>query len=359
MANLLYVNDQALADLILHPAYQFWAPIIQNIPMRNVPIEDRAFHSRPLKVENEYVYLTTDMKFVYCREGMLSFLYAEQDLSFRFSADDEGILRTLDGKQFSGIIGRVGQVVSTSQIKLVDENRIYHTLFDNGFISLPTPPIPHKLPPVPPPRPPPNGLTKPGGKPGKLGKLGKLEKPGKPGKPGKLGKAAPPPKKEPKAKKQAKPKAGDLIFGRFTIEVCEEIIDFRLTSKKSYGYLEEKYDFPERDLKVLFAMQRLRKNRPNAPLKELENELGDATPSNRGRKPKAKEPAAAKGKAKGKGKANDLSKYSNDQKKQIIHMKTVSKKSYRYVAQKFKVPIDDVHRICSQDLKRPRKSVKR
>jgi len=85
--------------------------------------------------------------------------------------------------------------------------------------------------------------------------------------------------------------------------------------------------------------------------------VGETPPSKRGRKPKSKPAEAADGKS--KAKSDDLSKYSADVQKQIILMKKVSKKSYRYVAQKFKVPIDAVHRICSQNLKRPRKSVKR
>lgn len=345
MANLLYVTDEALEHLGAHPAVQFWGPIVNNFPMRNVPIEERAFHPRNIETKTEYVYLTTDMKFAYCRDNMVSFLYPDQDLSFRFTAGD-GIIRTLDGKQFTAIIGCIGKVISTSQIELLDKDKVYHPLFDSGFTTMPKTPVPHKLPPVLPPRPAP-------GTPAAIAfnkKAAKAET---------KKAAAESAKKETtptKGKKKSKKKA-DLIFGKYDEAMCEMIIDFRLTSKKSYGYLEEKYDMSEGDLKQLFTMQRLRKGRPNASLKELENSMGEATPSKRGRKPKAKPAAAASSKR--KAKSDDLSKYSADVQKQIIHMKKVSKKSYRYVAKKFKVPIDAVHRICSQNLKRPRKSVKR
>ena len=345
MANLLYVTDEALEHLGAHPAVQFWGPIVNNFPMRNVPIEERAFHPRDVETKTEYVYLTTDMKFAYCRDNMLSFLYPDQDLSFRFTAS-EGIIRTLDGKQFTAIIGCIGKVISTSQVELLEKDKVYHPLFDSGFTSMPKTPVPHKLPPVPPPRP----------APGSPAAIAALEKAAKAAT--KKG-VAEPAKKEtapPKAKKKSKKKA-DLVFGKYDEAMCEKIIDFRLTSKKSYGYLEEKYDMTEADLKRLFTVHRLRKGRPNASLKELEDEMGETPPSKRGRKPKAKPAAAAGGKS--KAKSDDLSKYSADVQKQIIHMKKVSKKSYRYVAQKFKVPIDAVHRICSQNLKRPRKSVKR
>ena len=110
MANLLYVTDEALEHLGAHPAVQFWGPIVNNFPMRNVPIEERAFHPRDVETKTEYIYLTTDMKFAYCRDNMLSFLYPDQDLSFRFTAS-EGIIRPLDGKQFTAIIGCIGKVV--------------------------------------------------------------------------------------------------------------------------------------------------------------------------------------------------------------------------------------------------------
>jgi hypothetical protein len=345
MAILLYVTAEALEHLGVHPAVQFWGPIVNNFPMRNVPIEERAFHPRDIEPQTEYIYLTTDMKFAYSRDNMISFLYPDQDLSFRFTAS-EGIIRTLDGKQFTAIIGCIGKVISTSQVELLDKDKVYHPLFDSGFTAMPKTPVAHKLPPVPPTRPAP-------GSPAAIAaskKAAKAESSKAAAESAK--KAAPPTKGKKKSKKKA-----DLIFGKYDEALCEMIIEFRLSSKKSYGYLEEKYDMPEADLKRLFTMQHLRTDRPNASLKELENSMGEATPSKRGRKPKAK--PAADANSKKKAKSDDLSKYSADVQKQIIHMKKVSKKSYRYVAQKFKVPIDAVHRICSQNLKRPRKSVKR
>ena len=106
MVNLLYVTNEIISKLKRHKAYFFWLPIIQNSPIRNIPVEERAFHPRPLVVENGYIYLTLEMKFVYARDNMFSFLYENQDLSYRFSAF-QGILRTLDNKQFSALIGKV------------------------------------------------------------------------------------------------------------------------------------------------------------------------------------------------------------------------------------------------------------
>ena len=75
MPNLLYVNSDVLSVLRQHKAYQFWSTIMLNMPVRHVIPEERVFHPRKIKVENGGIYLTIDMKFVYCRDKLFSFLY--------------------------------------------------------------------------------------------------------------------------------------------------------------------------------------------------------------------------------------------------------------------------------------------
>ncbi len=135
MANLLYVNSNLVTKLKEHSAYYFWFPIIRNFPLRVVPLEERSFHPRNIEIEDGYIYLTVDMKFIYCRDGMASFLYADQDLSFRFTTN-YGILRTLDNKQFTAIIGKVAQVISSSDIELVEVGKVYHPLIDFNLLSV-------------------------------------------------------------------------------------------------------------------------------------------------------------------------------------------------------------------------------
>ena len=129
MPHLLYVTKDVIAKLRRHPAHHFWAPIINNLPIRHIPLEERSFHPRDVKVQNDFIYLTVDMKFAYCRDNLFSFLYEEQDLSFRLTAA-QGILRTMDGRQFTALLGRVAAVASTSDITLVETDRVYHPFFD-------------------------------------------------------------------------------------------------------------------------------------------------------------------------------------------------------------------------------------
>ena len=135
MANLLYVNDSSLNKLKQHIAYYFWFPIIRNFPIRVVPLEERSFHPRNIEIEDDFIYLTVDMKFIYCRNGMASFLYANQDLSFRFTVS-YGILRTLDNKQFSAIIGKIAKIVSSSDVELVETDKVYHPLIDSNLLAI-------------------------------------------------------------------------------------------------------------------------------------------------------------------------------------------------------------------------------
>ena len=131
MSNLLYVTESILQQVKHHKAYYFWLPIIQNFPIRNIPIEERSFHPRNIEIKNGYIYLTIDMKFVYARDNMFSFLYENQDLSYRFTAY-QGILRTLDNKQFSALIGPVARVTASTEVELVDTDKVHHPLFDTG-----------------------------------------------------------------------------------------------------------------------------------------------------------------------------------------------------------------------------------
>ena len=134
MTNLLYVTDEMVQKLKHHKAYYFWLPIVQNFPIRNIPIEERSFHPRNIDIINGYIYLTIDMKFAYARDNMFSFLYENQDLSYRFSAY-QGILRTLDNKQFTALIGQIGRVTASTDIELIDTDKVHHPLFDSGALT--------------------------------------------------------------------------------------------------------------------------------------------------------------------------------------------------------------------------------
>jgi hypothetical protein len=221
MANLLYVTKEVLAKLRQHPAYQLWSPIVNLFPIRIIPLDERSFHPRPVAAEENAIYLTVDMKFAYCRDRMFSFLYETQDLSFRLAAHD-GILRTLDGKQFTALIGKIAEATSTSDIRLVCQDKTYHPWFDApGAASRPlaaappppaepAPPIPANDPPAPP--------------------------------------AAPPP---------AAPPAGDqLILGRYARAMCDQIVHFRHSSKKGFAYLAERFHLTAREVQDICTYYR-------------------------------------------------------------------------------------------------------
>lgn len=139
MPSLLYVTSGQLNKLRQHPAYHFWWPLFQNQPIRAMSLDERNFHPRTVKVQDGGIYLTVDLKFVYCRGSLLSFMYEDQDLSFRLNAK-LGVLRTMDNKQFSAIIGQVAQVVSSTDLELVHTDLVYHAWFDNQQRSTALPP---------------------------------------------------------------------------------------------------------------------------------------------------------------------------------------------------------------------------
>ncbi len=291
MPNLLYVTPELLKKLKTHRAYQFWSPIIFAFPIRPIPLEERIFQPRKVKVEDDFLYLTSDMKFVYCRDGMCSFLYEDQDLSFRL-APSKGILQTVDGKQFTSVIGRVAKVVSTSDIELIDTEKCYHPLMDDGLASLPASASENSKP----------------------KKSAAAEAP----------KAKSKPKKETSAKKttsakKKKARSKDLILGKYEKSVCDELVKFRTSSKKSYKYLSERFGIPKAEVQEIIKIYAAKKRRG----------------SSAGREAVAKVP-----------------KKTRDQ---IVRMKQVSKKSYSFLAKRFNLKIDVVKDICAQHLKRPRR----
>ncbi len=367
MPNLLYVTNEALEILKNHRAHKFWFPIVQIVPIRNVPVEERAFHAHEVKVENDYIYLTVDMKFVYCRDNTLSFLYAGQDLSFRFTVSS-GVLRTVDGKQFSAIIGRIAKVTSTSEVELVNTGKVYHPMFDAGEM--------------------PEAATATTSARGGAKKEAVAEK--------QEAEVAPLRKRsrKPTAEKVAGPEtviaakpssrlprtaakpAGDAVaIGKYQKKVCDEIIAFRSKSKKSYAYLGKKYSMPLADIKQLFLMNRKKNKDPRTAEKSdgWGSDRRSGLPEGRVTGEKAGAIAekgrriATSGTSKGAAKrvsgktreAGGQTRYSPDLRAMIVRMKKVSKKSYKYLAEKFDIPIEDIHKFCSENLKRPRKNVKR
>lgn len=212
MPNLLYVTSELIAKLQQHRAYQFWAPIMENFPIRPIPLDERVFHPRDVTVENGSLYLTSDIKFVYCSDNMLSFMYEGQDLSFRLAAKD-GILHTMDGKQFTALLGKVAEVATTSDVHLVNTDKAFHPFFD-------------------------------GYQPSEIGPV-----------------EAPALQIIPKAKKasttrveastQTAANGTELILGKYPAKTCEKLVDFRNTSKKSYAYLGHKFDIPTEDVKAI------------------------------------------------------------------------------------------------------------
>ena len=276
MPNLLYVTSDVLNVLRQHRAYQFWSPIYLNTPIKHLIPEDRVFHPRKIKIENGAIYLTTDMKFVYCRDKLFSFLYDNQDLAFRLTAEN-GILKSMDNKQFTALIGKIAEVVSSSEVGLVNENTVYHPFFDNvGFVS--------------------SGAVE--------------SSPAKPKKAVKKG----------AAKIDTTGKNEELILGKYEPKTCEQIVKFRTSSKKSYKYLSSKFEIPESDVKEICKIYALKKRFEAA----------------------------------GEDARKAVERVPIDIREQIVKMKKVSKKSYKYLAERFNLPIEVVQDVCAQHLKRPR-----
>ena len=218
MANLLYVTKEILAKLRQHPAYLFWSPIVSVFPVRLIPLEERAYHPRPVPAEDNAIYLTVDMKFVYCRDRMFSFLYETQDLSFRLAVHD-GILRTLDNKQFTALIGKIAEATSTSDIRLVCQDKTYHPWFD----SL-----------------------------GAVARRPCAEAPADP--------AVPAPEADDSSSAgsatEAPPAGDSLVLGRYPREICDQIIGFRHSSKKGFAYLATRFHLTTREVKDICTCYR-------------------------------------------------------------------------------------------------------
>lgn len=271
MANLLYVTGEVLQKLHGHPAYQFWRGIIHNLPIRITPLEERSFHPREMDIDENFIYLTTDLKFAYCRDKMFSFLYETQDLSFRLTCKD-GILRTLDNKQFTALIGKVGKAMTSTEIALVNDTMVYHPLMDSGFFGKPR-------------------LDGDGNVPDQDSSTATLtEKP-------------------------------DLILGKFSHELAEQVMAFRDSSKKSYKYLAGRFGMAEKDIKAICEF---------CKKQEAADEQSDEA-------------------------TEALKEIPKDLQETIVRMKKVSKKSYKHLSEKFELPVETIQDICAKHLKRPRK----
>lgn len=221
MANLLYVTKDLLATLRQHPAYQFWSPIVNLQPIRLIRLDERSFHPRPVVTEENAIYLTVDMKFVYCRERMFSFLYETQDLSFRLAAQD-GILRTLDGKQFTALVGKIAEAVSTSEVRLVCQDRTYHPWFDGH-----------------------GAAVRPAG-------AAAAESP-----PAQVPTATAAPTASSVAPVASSPVGGEgLVLGRYDRAMCDQIVHFRHSSKKGFAYLAARFQLSPREVQDICTYYR-------------------------------------------------------------------------------------------------------
>jgi hypothetical protein len=287
MPNLLYVTPGLIKKLHQHPAFRFWNPMMLNFPIHPVPLDERIFHQRQVKAEHGGFYLTTDMKFVYCSDKLLSFLYENQDLSFRLTVKN-GILLTVDGKQFTSLLGKVAQVISSSDIELVNADKVFHPYFDE------------------------QGLLAGGATPAAKMKVD-----------------PPAIKRNPKPKKSADEidmdniadQNGEIILGKYERSFCEEMVHFRNSSKKSYSYLGEKYNLPVDDVKAIVTYFK--------KLEVAQNNHCDK---------------------------KEINKIPKEIRDEIVRMKKVSKKSYKYLSERFKLSEDVIKDICIPHLKRPRRN---
>ena len=283
MANLLYVTPGLIKKLHQHPAFRFWNPIMLNFPIRPIPLDERVFQPRPLKIEHGGFYLTSDMKFVYCSDKLLSFLYENQEMSFRLTAKN-GVIMTVDGKQFTSLLGKVAEVITSSDVKLVNTDKVFHEYFDANPITASVP----------------------------VATDVKVDPPAI--------------KHSPKTKKSLNDIDADdvmdakseTLLGKYEREFCKKIVDFRNRSKKSYSYLSEKYNLPVEDVKKIVAY-----------FKKYDNV---------------------------KSSDCELSKIPKKLRDEIVHMKRISKKSYKYLSERFKLSDKIIKDICAPYMKRPRKS---
>ncbi|MFT5128450.1 MAG: hypothetical protein ACI8W8_002060 [Rhodothermales bacterium] len=301
MANLLYVKNELLAKLRCHPAVAFWQPIVELFPKRPIHSEERSFFERSVDIEEGLIYVTADLNFVYCRNNMLSFLYEDQDLSYRFTAG-QGILRTMDGKQFTAILGAVARVISSADVALINIETVFHPLFDLAVFNK----GPIEVPP------PPERPTRP--------KKKEAPKP--------RAKAAKPPRSPRPARRPAAaaPKAPassstDLILGKYAHSLASEIVSVRDRSRRGYADVAGQFNLPVDEVKAICHEMRARARRTSTkPAGTVEQII--------------------------------LSKFPADTIDQVVRMKTVSKKSYKYVSERFDIPIETVQQICKAHIEK-------
>ena len=283
MVNLLYVTRDILQKIKQHRSYFFWLPIVQNFPLKNIPIEERTFYPRNVEVKNGYIYLTVDMKFVYARDNMFSFLYEDQDLSYRFTAY-QGILRTLENKQFSALIGAIAKVVASTDVELVETERVYHPLFDSGAFSLGMPSATVQMNNIES-----NGSSEPSKvQPQSDDFLKTKRKRGRPRKhplPSEepesppLGTDAKLPKKrgrKPASLETAPTPSGSddssqLILGKYSKSLCDEIYMFREKTQKNYDFMSTKFGIEAKGAKKNY--QRISKGRTKNLISSPSGEL--------------------------------------------------------------------------------------
>jgi hypothetical protein len=126
----------------------------------------------------------------------------------------------------------------------------------------------------------------------------------------------------PKAESEPakKPASGAKVLGKYDKAQCDEMVNFRTSSKKSYEYLSQKYRIPLDDVKKIIDLY-------------FRQACASATPAGR----------AA------------MAKVPKNIRDQIVRMKKVAKKSYEFLAERFKLSQDVIQAICSEHLKRPRR----
>lgn len=316
MTHLLYVTPELLNKLRRHSAFVFWSPIVQNLPIRQIPLEERSFHPRHLPADNGSIYLTVDMKFIYFRDGMASFLYADQDLSFRFTINN-GILRTLDGKQFTAIVGKIATISASNDAELVNAKQTYHTFFDSGAYSTVAAFDPDLH-------------TREEGKP--TSKRSRRKKEVEEEEDDEI--VTEPTKRPSREEKEVPVKKTISAGAQISESLASEIYDLRFNKKQTYGFIAGKFGMDKGDVRKLCAFLGAQENRKKRSMPVS--------------KPAPKRPNDAQ------ALKSILDEYPKAVCEQIVHMKNVSKKSYTYVAKKFNVPIKTIRVICSQNLKRPR-----
>jgi hypothetical protein len=108
-----------------------------------------------------------------------------------------------------------------------------------------------------------------------------------------------------------------MVLGKFPRVKCDELVAFRQSSKKSYTYLAEKFGFRKDDVRDICQIYQ----QYHRQQQQAENDKAG--------------PA----------------KLSPELIATIVRMKKVSKKSYRFLAEKYGLAINLVQEICNQHLK--------